>query len=112
LLLDVSHELRSPITRMKVALELLPESEQRGRISADVRELEAMVTELLELERLRSGHAVQKEPIDLVLLASNVIASFGNTDPPIALRAGADSIVADVDRRMMSVALRNLVENA
>jgi signal transduction histidine kinase len=112
LLLDVSHELRSPITRMKVALELLPESEHRARISADVRELEAMVTELLELERLRSGHAVQKEPIDLVLLASNVIASFGTTSPSIVLRAGPDPIVADVDRRMMSVALRNLVENA
>ena len=112
LLLDVSHELRSPITRMKVALELLPDSEPRTRIGADVRELEAMVTELLELERLRSGYAIRKEPIDLVLLAKNVIASFGETTPSIALRAGREPMVAKVDRRMMSVVLRNLVENA
>jgi signal transduction histidine kinase len=112
LLLDVSHELRSPITRMKVALELLPESEPRARIGADVRELEAMVTELLELERLRSGRAIQKEPIDLVLLTANVIASFGETRPSITMRAGRDRIIVEADRRLLSVVLRNLIENA
>lgn len=112
LLLDVSHELRSPITRMKVALELLPESEPRARIGADVRELEAMVTELLELERLRSGQAIQKEPIDLVLLTANVIASFGETRPSITMRAGRDRIIVEADRRLLSVVLRNLIENA
>jgi signal transduction histidine kinase len=112
LLRDVSHELRSPITRIKVALELLPESEPRARLGADVRELEAMVTELLEMERLRSGSEIRKEPIDLVLLASNVIASFGETTPPIVLRAERDVLVVQVDSRMMSVVLRNLIENA
>jgi signal transduction histidine kinase len=112
LLRDVSHELRSPITRIKVALELLPDSEPRARLGADVRELEAMVSELLEMERLRSGHEIRKEPIDLVLLARNLIASFGETTPPIRLRAGRDSIVVQVDGRMMSVVLRNLIENA
>lgn len=112
LLVDVSHELRSPITRMKVALELLPESEPRARIGADVRELEAMVTELLELERLRSGRAIQKEPIDLVLLTANVIASFGETRPSITMRAGRDRIIVEADRRLLSVVLRNLIENA
>lgn len=112
LLRDVSHELRSPITRIKVALELLPDSEPRARLGADVRELEAMVTELLEMERLRSGYEIRKEPIDLVLLARNVIASFGETTPPIVLRTGGDAIVVQADSRMMSVVLRNLVENA
>ena len=40
LLLDVSHELRSPVTRMKVALELLPDGEHRTRMAADVAEME------------------------------------------------------------------------
>ncbi len=53
LLIDVSHELRSPLTRMKVALELLPDDGERARLAGDVAEMERMVTELLELERLR-----------------------------------------------------------
>jgi methyl-accepting chemotaxis protein len=43
LLVDVSHELRSPLTRMKVALELPPNDEQRSRLADDVAEMERMV---------------------------------------------------------------------
>ncbi|MGH7255026.1 MAG: HAMP domain-containing protein, partial [Nitrospirales bacterium] len=52
LLLDVSHELRSPLTRMKVALEFVQEEPTREKLHQDIRQLEAMVTELLESERL------------------------------------------------------------
>src|SRR5262249_21633071 len=56
LLLDVSHELRSPLTRLKVALELLPAADRKARMAADLAEMEMMIGELLELERLRDGH--------------------------------------------------------
>ena len=72
LLVDVSHELRSPITRLKVALELLPAGDPRRRMQADVAEMEAMVGELLELERLRDGRGVQRTAVDLGALASDV----------------------------------------
>jgi signal transduction histidine kinase len=52
LLLDVSHDLRSPLTRMKVALELMPDHKGSAGMAADLAEMEAMITELLELERL------------------------------------------------------------
>ena len=55
LLLDVSHELRSPLTRMKVALALLPENDKRDGMEADVAEMEGMITGILEIERLRDG---------------------------------------------------------
>ncbi len=58
LLLDVSHELRSPLTRMKVALALLPEDENKTSLDADVKEMETMISELLELERLRAPHGL------------------------------------------------------
>ena len=47
LLLDVSHELRSPLTRMKVALEFIPENSSRDSLLSDVQEMEKMVTEIL-----------------------------------------------------------------
>jgi len=53
LLLDVSHELRSPLTRMKVALALAPEGDSERRLVAEVAQMEIMVGELLELERFR-----------------------------------------------------------
>ena len=59
LLLDVSHELRSPLTRLKVALALLPEDENRAGMAGDLNEMEAMIAELLELERMREGRGIR-----------------------------------------------------
>ena len=56
LLLDVSHELRSPLTRMKVALEFIPEDDSRESLLDDVKEMEQMVTEILETARLKSEY--------------------------------------------------------
>ena len=54
LLADVSHELRSPLARIKVALELLPEGDKRDSITQDIREMESLTTALLEREQIRT----------------------------------------------------------
>ncbi len=70
LLLDVSHELRSPLTRLKVALALLPEDENRIGMAGDLNEMEAMIAELLELERIREGRGIRRQRHDLVRCSS------------------------------------------
>jgi signal transduction histidine kinase len=58
LLLAISHELRSPVTRAKVALSLMPESTIRDGLAQDMHEIEHMITELLEAERFNQRHQV------------------------------------------------------
>ena len=82
LLQDVSHELRSPLTRLKVALALLPDSAKKQQAEADVSEMESLISELLELERLRDGRALRLERVDLVPLLTR-----GGPRPP-GRRAG------------------------
>lgn len=112
LLLDVSHELRSPLTRVKVALALLPEGDKRRRIEADVAEMEAMIAELLELERLREGRGLRKERLDLVALLRQVAEGFQDRPPGVRFVAAAPEIWAEVDGEKIRVVLRNLLENA
>ena len=114
LLLDVSHELRSPLTRIKVALALLPESDKGRRIAADVAEMEAMITELLELERLREGRGMRTERRDLVPILREVAESFQDRQPGVRLllREGPSEILLDIDGEKMRTVLRNLLENA
>lgn len=112
LLTDVSHELRSPLTRLKVALALLPDSAKKAQAESDTAEMEAMITELLEFERLRDPRALRTEPTDLVALARAAAAPFADGPPGVRVVAAPDSIALDVDADGMRTVLRNLLGNA
>ncbi len=78
LLLAISHELRSPITRARLHAELLPEqgeaAAQRQALLGDLQEMANLVSDLLESERLSGNHAVlHREPVDLPALAREVL---------------------------------------
>lgn len=112
LLRDVSHELRSPITRLKVALEMLPEGPQQRAMAADVVEMETMVAHLLELERLREGGVLRREPHDLVALAREAIERTGDRPPGVRLAVAPGRLVVPVDADGVRTVLRNLIDNA
>jgi signal transduction histidine kinase len=111
LLRDVSHELRSPLTRMKVALALLPEGEKPDQMRADVVEMETLVGELLELERLRDGRGLRLERHDLAPILRSVAESFQDAPPGVLVDVPAD-LPALVDADQLRALVRNLLENA
>jgi signal transduction histidine kinase len=112
LLVDVSHELRSPLTRTKVALELLPFSEQRSEIAMNVSEMERMIAELLELERLRDGRGIRPTRQDLMPVLREAAQAFRNTPPGVRLVSTAADIPVDIDAERVRTVLWNLLENA
>jgi len=112
LLLDVSHELRSPLTRMKVALALLPEGEKRSRMEADVSEMEAMITGILELERLREGRGIRAERRDLLAIVRDAAASFQAQHPGVVLTLPTSEVLLELDAERMRTLLRNVLDNA
>ena len=113
LLIDVSHELRSPLTRMKVALELMPDDAQRARLSSDVAEMERMISGLLELERLRTGRGVTLTRQDIVPIVRAVAASYKDRSPGVEFATdGGRELYADVDAERIQTVMRNLIDNA
>lgn len=112
LLLDVSHELKSPLTRMKVALALMPEDENKNSLDCDVNELETMISELLELESLRTPHGICRQKQDLIPILQDVVQTFANRSPGVQFVANPKSILANIDGDKIQVILRNLLENA
>jgi len=111
LLLDVSHELRSPLTRLKVALALLPDDENRAGMVGDLSEMEAMITELLELERMREGRGLRREHCNLAPVLREVVDVYSSDPPGIRLLIPSE-IWLDIDREKIRIVLRNLLENA
>jgi signal transduction histidine kinase len=112
LLLDVSHELRSPLTRMKVALALGVDATQHERLGAYVAEMEALVTELLELERLRHGRGLELARHDLVALTRETLAAFTDIPPGVELGAAPEACWLTLDGDKIRSVIGNLLENA
>jgi signal transduction histidine kinase len=112
LLIDVSHELRSPLTRLKVALALVDDAEMKSRMAADVSDMELMISELLELERLRDGARIKTTRQNLVAILQDVARNFADRAPGVRLTAATTEIMADVDADRMRTVFRNLLENA
>lgn len=112
LLLDVSHELRSPLTRMKVALALAGDDDQKSRLMANVAEMETMVSELLELERLREGRGLQFDSGDLVELVQQSLQSFASRTPGVVFRSAPSQLRMSYDAQKLRTVLDNLLENA
>jgi len=112
LLLDVSHELRSPLTRLKVALEFVPKGEKRTQMAGDVAEMEIMISELLELERLRDGKNVQLARQDLLPILRDVVKNFCDRPPGVKLVASTQELPLEIDGDKLRTVFRNLLENA
>ncbi|MFO1192061.1 MAG: HAMP domain-containing sensor histidine kinase [Rhodoferax sp.] len=120
LLLAISHELRSPLTRARLNTELLPEDPavqpQRDALLRDLQEMAGLITDLLESERLASPHAaLLREPVALPALAQDVLAElqahYPQTTAPL-LHAAPDLPVLPLDPSRMRLLLRNLLDNA
>ncbi|MBL8345178.1 MAG: HAMP domain-containing protein [Rubrivivax sp.] len=112
LLLAISHELRSPLTRARLNAELLGESPERQALLRDLGEMRELIVGLLESERLGEGHAaLQREPTDLAALARDLQATaFADFDLDLELDASLGAV--EVDPMRVRLLLRNLVENA
>ena len=118
---DVSHELRSPITALAAAVEVLdarrediPERTQQALdvVVSQVRRFDSMVIDLLELARLDAGATdLTVEELRLTDLTRRVAARFGEPDIPIVVANATPAAVA-LDKVRFERILGNLLDNA
>ncbi|MDR6857931.1 ATP-binding protein [Variovorax guangxiensis] len=116
LLLALSHELRSPLTRARLNAELLPATPEgeaeRAALLRDLAEMRDLISDLLESERLASPHAaLQREPVDLAALVREVVAEHPEGGR-VVLDIGDGLPALAVDRLRIRLLVRNLLENA
>jgi signal transduction histidine kinase len=113
LLLDVSHELRSPLTRVKVALEFLPEGQARDSIADDIAEMEKMINDILETARIHHLHADLKlQPSDLVALLEEVLPDYRQQPPGVRFDDYPEALVIKIDPGQIKTVFKNIISNA
>jgi signal transduction histidine kinase len=114
LLTAIGHDLRTPITRLKLRAEFIDDDEQRGKILADLEELEAMVSATLAFGRdARTTEPVSQ--LDLAELLRTILDEAGDARPDVVEQLRYDG-PAHLTVRARSLALKrvlvNLVTNA
>jgi signal transduction histidine kinase len=112
LLANASHELRSPLARLKMAVSMIEDAAPaqretlRREIHANIGELDALVDEVLLASRLDAGAAtLRQDPVDLLALAAEEAAR-------IHADAEGEALQVRGDEKLLRRALRNLLENA
>lgn len=120
LLRDVSHELRSPLARLRIALELAERSDDPAqalqRVEKEADELEQLLGNLLSLSRLESGQSVlERRQVVLAELLQAIVndADFeaGAHRRRVALELAQDFTVIG-DPVLLRAAIENVVRNA
>ncbi|WP_447761796.1 sensor histidine kinase [Sphingopyxis panaciterrae] len=103
----ISHDLRTPLSRQKVAAELIDDSELAGMILASVDEMDALLMSLQKFLRAQHLSALPEE-VALVPFLRQVLGEFGEK---VEFAAGKEPVVRTF-REPLALAVLALVENA
>ncbi len=121
LLRDISHELRSPLARMRVALGLARQPQgdpvrQMDRLEREIERLDSLISQVLKLARLHGEEAhFKREPVDLDEVIEEVVrdANFeGAVKKCEVLLRGSTSAAVSGNREFLHSAIENVLRNA
>jgi len=119
---DVSHELRSPLTTLATAAQVLAsrreELSERAQaaldlLTGDVARFQRLVEDLLEISRSDAGVShLHLEEVRLAELVARALESSAGPDLQLEAAPGADGLTVWADKRRLERVIANLVENA
>lgn len=104
----VSHDLRTPLTRMRLRLERLPEGVDKDRLRQNVAQMDGMIGQVLDY--LQAGEQQNLQVVTLERLVSRVCADLASADEPLPVQGSVGAL--EVDALMMQRCLQNLITNA
>ncbi len=121
LLRGMSHELRSPLARLRVALGLARRpgediSRQLDRIELETERLDTLIGQMLQLSHLRAAEPAQtREPVDLGMLLGELVDDARLEASAMNKRVEwvpSSGVIVDGDHRLLRSAIENVLRNA
>ena len=104
----VSHDLRTPLTRMRLRLERLEDGEHKERLRHNIAQMDGMIGQVLDY--LRAGEQQNLQQVDLDRLVARLCADLASIEEPLPIHGQAGQ--ARVDALLLQRCLQNLLVNA
>jgi signal transduction histidine kinase len=111
LLAAISHDLQTPITRMKLRAEFMDESAEKDKLCNDLGEMEHLVREGVAYARSVHGSTEESRRIDLDSFLDSVVFDYQDMGKDVQLR-GKSKAVVDTRPHALRRVLVNLTDNA
>ncbi|WP_109127343.1 HAMP domain-containing sensor histidine kinase [Dyella sp. C11] len=111
ILASISHDLQTPITRMRLRLEALDESPEQQRILDDLRELEHLVKEGVAYARSAHGGSETPVKLDVGAFVESLVFDYQDVGQPVTMN-GNVTATATVRQQALRRVLGNLIDNA
>ena len=113
LLMAISHELRTPITKAKLRMEFMPESDEKDQLKEDINEIDLLISDLLEAERLNNDHsALVSERVLLANFIRSIAESFKSNNGEIEIEIPVNDLEFEIDKLRIRLLITNLLNNA
>jgi signal transduction histidine kinase len=113
LLMAISHELRTPLTKAKLRLEFMPASEEREHLREDIDEIDLLISDLIEAERLNGDHSVLVvESVNFSEFIGSVAHQFDNYDGGIEFESPDQDQEFFIDKLRIRLLITNLLNNS
>lgn len=110
LLAAISHDLRTPLTLLRLRAEEVENSQERARMLSTIAEMDAMVAATLQFARDETTTEVRR-PTDVTALLQSIVDDMGDAGMPVTMEP-ARPIVYDCRPDALKRAIRNLLDNA
>ena len=107
MLSGISHDLRTPLTRIKLQLALIKDKQISSELSADVDEMEKMLNEYLQFAKTGAEERTQK--FDLITLLNEMINKYSNEK---ILFNSQDSVIFEGRKELLKRCFNNFLQNS
>ena len=113
LLRDIGHELKTPIAKSKIALEMIEDSKYKEILSRALSQIDEMISELLDLEKLNANrYELKKQKFSCETLISESLARLYIEDETLVDVSTKTNFEIEGDLNYLTTALKNLIDNA
>ncbi len=111
ILAAISHDLQTPITRMKLRAEMAEDSTERDKLISDLSEIERLVREGVTYAKTAHGNAEKPTRIDVGSFVDSIVFDYQDTGKAVTARETVDAVVVTRPHALRRI-VTNLIDNA